>query len=122
MYLLISFLTSIYMELTLFCFALSDLLEKARVISQQALERSYHIFYQMMSGSVKGVKEMCMLSNRIEEYYFISQGKTRIPGVNDGSEFELTDVSIVDRLISSLEIPLILLLSLEMPLILSIYP
>lgn len=35
-----------------------------------------------------------MLSNRIEEYYFISQGKTRIPGVNDGTEFELTDVSI----------------------------
>lgn len=38
--------------------------------------------------------EMCMLSNRIEEYYFISQGKTRIPGVNDGDEFEVTDVSI----------------------------
>ncbi|XP_062706912.1 myosin heavy chain, muscle isoform X3 [Aedes albopictus] len=62
------------------------LLEKARVISQQSLERSYHIFYQMMSGSVKGLKEMCMLSNNIHDYHIVSQGKTTIPSVDDGEE------------------------------------
>ncbi|XP_039753051.1 myosin heavy chain, muscle isoform X4 [Pararge aegeria] len=67
------------------------LLEKARVISQQALERSYHIFYQMMSGSVKGLKDICLLSNDIMDYNIVSQGKTVIPGVNDGEEMKLTD-------------------------------
>ncbi|XP_067213262.1 myosin heavy chain, muscle isoform X14 [Linepithema humile] len=67
------------------------LLEKARVISQQTLERSYHIFYQMMSGSVKNLKEMCLLSNNIHDYYFVSQGKTTIPGLDDGDELLVTD-------------------------------
>nr|KAF7390407.1 hypothetical protein H0235_017569 [Vespula pensylvanica] len=68
------------------------LLEKARVISQQTLERSYHIFYQMMSGSVKGLKDMCCLSDNVHDYHFISQGKTTIPNVDDGEELQLTDV------------------------------
>ncbi|XP_062706935.1 myosin heavy chain, muscle isoform X26 [Aedes albopictus] len=67
------------------------LLEKARVISQQSLERSYHIFYQMMSGSVKGLKEMCFLSNDIYDYYNVAQGKITIPNVDDGEECALTD-------------------------------
>ncbi|KAK8736478.1 hypothetical protein OTU49_005027, partial [Cherax quadricarinatus] len=32
------------------------LLEKARVISQQPAERSYHIFYEMMSDQIKKIK------------------------------------------------------------------
>lgn len=37
--------------------------------------------------------EMCFLGTHISEYPTISQGKTRIPGVNDGDEFELVHVS-----------------------------
>lgn len=38
--------------------------------------------------------EITMLSNRMSDYPLISQGKTRIPGVNDAEEFELTVVSL----------------------------
>ncbi|XP_023175392.1 myosin heavy chain, muscle isoform X10 [Drosophila hydei] len=67
------------------------LLEKARVISQQSLERSYHIFYQIMSGSVPGVKDYCLLSNNIYDYRIVSQGKTTIPSVNDAEEWIAVD-------------------------------
>lgn len=35
---------------------------------------------------------MCCLSDNITDYYFVSQGKTTIPGVDDGEECQLTDV------------------------------
>lgn len=41
--------------------------------------------------------EMCLLSNRIGDYFYISQGKTRIPGVNDSTDMEETDVSPFHR-------------------------
>jgi len=43
-----------------------------------------------------------MLSNRISDYGYICQGKTRIPGVNDGLQMEATDVSPIPRVPSSL--------------------
>ncbi|KAM8717114.1 hypothetical protein ACLKA7_003910 [Drosophila subpalustris] len=67
------------------------LLEKARVISQQSLERSYHIFYQIMSGSVPGVKEYCFLSDNIYDYFNVSQGKVTVASIDDGEEFQLAD-------------------------------
>lgn len=33
-----------------------------------------------------------MLSNNIMDYHVVSQGKTTIPGLDDGEESELTDV------------------------------
>lgn len=37
--------------------------------------------------------EMCLLSNNIRDYHFVSQGKTTIPGLDDGEELLVTDVS-----------------------------
>lgn len=37
--------------------------------------------------------EMCLLSNNIHDYHFVSQGKTTIPGLDDGEELLVTDVS-----------------------------
>lgn len=36
---------------------------------------------------------MCLLSNNVHDYHFVSQGKTTIPNVDDGEEFRITDVS-----------------------------
>ncbi|XP_022644833.1 myosin heavy chain, muscle-like isoform X2 [Varroa destructor] len=67
------------------------LLEKARVISQQPLERSYHIFYQLMSGKIPDMKKKLQLSDNIKDYYYVAQGKLEIPGVDDGEEMGYTD-------------------------------
>jgi len=71
----------------------SYLLEKARVISQQSLERSYHIFYEMMSDKVTTIKPMCELSNDIYDYHFVSQGKVTVPSIDDGEDMEFCDTA-----------------------------
>lgn len=37
--------------------------------------------------------DMLLLSNNIRDYHFVSQGKTSIPGLDDGEELLATDVS-----------------------------
>lgn len=37
--------------------------------------------------------EMLLLSNNIRDYHIVSQGKTTIPGLDDGEELIATDVS-----------------------------
>merc|ERR1712212_408361 len=73
----------------------SYLLEKARVISQQSLERSYHIFYEMMSDAVPTIKPLCMLSNDIYDYKFVPQGKVTVPSIDDGEDMEFCDTAFV---------------------------
>jgi len=64
------------------------LLEKARVISQQAAERSYHIFYEMMTGQIDYLKPMCHLSNDIYDYHYVSQGKVTVPSIDDNEDMQ----------------------------------
>ncbi|OWA54357.1 Myosin heavy chain, muscle [Hypsibius exemplaris] len=69
----------------------SYLLEKSRIVYQQPLERSYHIFYQIMSGGVPGLKEKLLLTEDITKYHFVAQGKTTVEGMDDAKEMKDTD-------------------------------
>merc|ERR1711963_889426 len=59
------------------------LLEKSRLTFQAELERCYHSFYNIMSDQVPDCKEKCHLSNDIYDYWWVSQGKTTVPSIDD---------------------------------------
>merc|ERR1711909_211026 len=59
------------------------LLEKSRLTYQQELERCYHSFYNIMSDQVPDIKEKCFLSDDIYDYWWVSQGKTTVPSIDD---------------------------------------
>jgi len=59
------------------------LLEKSRLTFQAELERCYHAFYNIMSDQIPDIKEKCFLSNDIYDYWWVSQGKTTVPSIDD---------------------------------------
>uniref|UniRef100_A0A0K0E1R2 Myosin motor domain-containing protein n=1 Tax=Strongyloides stercoralis TaxID=6248 RepID=A0A0K0E1R2_STRER len=67
----------------------SYLLEKSRVIKQGPGERSFHIFYQIMTN--KKLRKEYLLSNNIKDYHFVSQAEVTVPGMNDAEEMSITD-------------------------------
>ncbi|MBN3306880.1 MYH16 protein, partial [Amia calva] len=70
-----------------------DLLEKSRVISQQAAERGYHIFYQLLSGKKPELLEELLLAPDPSQYTWVCQGVTVVDNMDDGEELMLTDVA-----------------------------
>ncbi|VDO30677.1 unnamed protein product [Onchocerca flexuosa] len=66
------------------------LFEKSRVVRQAPGERSYHIYYQLMSGFHPKIREDLHLTNDIKYYHFCSQAELTIEGVNDKEEMQIT--------------------------------
>ncbi|KAI3415864.1 MYSc [Globodera pallida] len=79
------------------------LLEKSRVIKQQASERSYHIFYQLMSDAIPGLKTKLFLDRPILSYHFVAQAEVIIEGVDDREEMLITDESFDIMMFQELE-------------------
>jgi myosin heavy chain 6/7 len=67
------------------------LLEKSRLTYQQPLERCYHSFYNMMSDAVPDLKQKCLLTDNIYDYWYVSQGKTTVPSIDDKEDMQFAN-------------------------------
>ncbi|KAL6464242.1 hypothetical protein MHYP_G00265590 [Metynnis hypsauchen] len=70
------------------------LLEKSRVTFQLSAERSYHIFYQLMTGYKPELLEALLITTNPYDYSMISQGEITVKSINDVEEFIATDTAI----------------------------
>jgi len=65
------------------------LLEKARIIRQATEERTFHIFYQLLTGADKDLKSQMILEDP-KNYTFMTTGGCKVGGIDDVEEFQAT--------------------------------
>ncbi|XRM38341.1 class II myosin [Aspergillus tubingensis] len=66
------------------------LLEKSRVVKPNSNERNYHIFYQLLRGADRKLREALLLSDlQIEDFAYTRDGNDTIAGVSDEDEWKM---------------------------------
>ncbi|XP_063312181.1 myosin-4-like [Pelobates fuscus] len=70
------------------------LLEKSRVTFQLSAERSYHIFYQIMSNKKPELIDQLLITTNPYDFPLVSQGEITVASIDDQEELMATDEAI----------------------------